>query len=203
MTSTWTPTRLPLRSFSLGSENKNSVSASNKVSDFYAGAGFDHRGRYLEEILAWSDDELERVHDYIQWLFPLSEPSGFNVNAPLLDDRTIREFRSRPELRRNMRSSFLRMLAFYGLEMIESPGPLVRPSPRFAQRSGNWLTKSNHNHLRITRILRSLRILGLEAEASALFNCLNGIYNAEGANDPPRISDETFGFWKSAALGDS
>jgi hypothetical protein len=153
----------------------------------------------VHEILGWSDDELERVHDYIQWLFPLPERSAFNVSAPVLDPGTIDEFRSRPDLREKMRGSFLRMLTFYGLEMVGFPGPVVRPSPYFAQRSENWLTENNHNHLRITRILRSLRILGLKAEALAFFDCLAAIYNAEAGNSSPRISDETCRFWRSAA----
>jgi hypothetical protein len=174
------------------------VAANNRILDFYSGASPDHGGRYLQEILEWSDNGLERTHDYIQWLFPLPERSGFNVSAPVLDAGTIHEFRSRLELQRNMRASFVRMLTFYGLEMVGLPGP-IRPSSYFAQRSANWLTESNHNHLRITRILRSLRILGLKAEALAFFDCLAAIYNAEAGNRSPRISDETFRFWRSAA----
>ena len=41
---------------------------------FYADAVPDHRGRFLREIQNWSDEDLERTHDYIQWLFPLAEP---------------------------------------------------------------------------------------------------------------------------------
>jgi hypothetical protein len=37
---------------------------------FYSGAEPDHRGHYLREIQQWPDDQLEAVHDYIQWLFP-------------------------------------------------------------------------------------------------------------------------------------
>src|SRR6202023_1155348 len=103
-----------------------------QILEFYAGATPDHRGRYLDEILKWSDDELERVHDYIQWLFPLPERSGFNANAPVLDARTIEEFRSRPDLQRNMRGAFLRMLAFYGLEIVEPRPPTVSRAPAFA-----------------------------------------------------------------------
>jgi hypothetical protein len=171
----------------------------NKIVDFCAGAGPDHRGRYLREILNWSDDELESVHDYIQWLFPLPEPSGFNASAPVLDGQTIQEFRSRPELQSNMRVLFRRMLAFYGLEIDESCPPKVRRAPSFAARSENWLTASNHNHLRITRILRSLRTLGLEAEAKAFFDCLLRIYCEESTKDLPGISEETFQFWQTAA----
>jgi len=176
------------------------VTPVNPIVDFYSNASPDHRGRYLQEILEWSDDELERVHDYIQWLFPLPDRSGFNVSAPVLDGGTIREFRSRPSLQRNMRASFLRMLAFYGLEIAELPGPVVRSESSFAQRSENWLTENNHNHLRITRILRSSRLLGLDAEALAFFGLLADIYNLEISSSFPRISDETFRFWKSAVF---
>lgn len=171
----------------------------SKVLHFYTGVAPDDRGRYLSEILKWSDDELERVHNYIQWLFPLIERSGFNPSAPVLGDQTVQEFQSRPDLQRNMRASFLRMLAFYGLEMDESiPGPRVRRSRFFKERSGNWLRASNHNHLRITRILKSMRVLGLDAEATAFFDCLVNIYNEESAKDFPGISDETFRYWQTA-----
>src|SRR5690242_21541031 len=84
---------------------------------FYSDVGPDNRGRFLREIQHWPDDELERTHDYIQWLFPLEEPSGFNLNAPTLNAYTINRFRSDADLRRRLQTSLVRMLAFYGLEM--------------------------------------------------------------------------------------
>ena len=33
----------------------------------------DYKGRSLEQILAWTDADLERTHDYIQVLFPTTE----------------------------------------------------------------------------------------------------------------------------------
>jgi hypothetical protein len=165
---------------------------------FYSGAEPDSRGRLLTEVQNWSDEELERTHDYIQWLFPLDEPSGFNMNAPILDASTIHEFASRIELRRNLRTSFLRMLSFYGMELLHSHPPRVVRAASFAERSRNWITPSNHNHLRITRILKSLRLLGLEAEAVALFECLVDIYRVEAAKAHRGISEETFQFWRSA-----
>lgn len=173
----------------------------SKIVQFYGGAGFDHRGRPLTEILKWSDVELERIHDYIQWLFPLQERSGFNVAAPVLDRLTIQEFQSRPDLQQNLRLSFLRMLEFYGLEFVQSNPPTVVFAPSFAERSENWLTASNHNHLRITRILKSMRTLGLHSEAVALFNCLADIYREELGKDSPAITAETFRFWRSAIKG--
>lgn len=172
----------------------------NQIVSFYAGRAVDDRGRSLRQIWRWPDEKLERVHDYIQWLFPLTEPSGFNPEAPTLDEEAIHEFRTRPELRTNLRVSFIRMLVFYGFELIEEDPLRVVPSESFHDRSRNWLTSSNHNHLRITRILKSLRLLGLEEEAAAFFRCLKGLYGKESVMPRPRISEETFSYWRSAVL---
>ena len=42
---------------------------------FLIGAGTDAAGRNHADIIAMTDAELEQHHDYIQWLFPLPEPS--------------------------------------------------------------------------------------------------------------------------------
>lgn len=159
---------------------------------FYSGQGTDHRGRFLTDIQQWPDDRLESVHDYIQWMFPLEEPSAFNPYAPLLDQETIKAFRSREDLRDNLRTSWIRMLRFYGLEMADGK---VMPARNFLDRSDDWLTPHNHNHLRITRILKSLRTLGLEPEAEAFFERLSEIHHSGGR----MITAETFRFWRSAA----
>ncbi|HEV2973090.1 MAG TPA: opioid growth factor receptor-related protein [Pirellulales bacterium] len=52
--------------------------------EFYRGDGVDSEGRRLEEILVWEYGRLELVYDFIQWLFPLREPSQFNDQAALL-----------------------------------------------------------------------------------------------------------------------
>ncbi len=169
---------------------------SNASIDFYNGDAPDDRGRFLTDIQGWPDDRLESVHNFIQWLFPLPEPSPVNPGAPLLDAVTIREFQARPELRERMRTSWLRMLHFYGLEFAD--GVVTRGS-NFAERSSNWLWPGNHNHLRITRMLRCLRLSGLEAEACAFFECLDAIYEEQRVQPRPAITAETFRFWKNAA----
>jgi hypothetical protein len=40
-------------------------------------------------------------------------------------------------------------------------------APNLAAKAIGWLSPGNHNHLLITRILRCLTVLGLEAEAKA------------------------------------
>lgn len=163
----------------------------SEILDFYRG-GQDDEGRALDEILNWPDAELEGVHDFIQWLFPLPERSGANPSAPVLDAVTMDAFLTSEDLRQRLRASFLRMLRFYGLEFRDGA---VQPGEDFAARSANWLSPGNHNHLRLTRILRSLRLLGLSSESTALFAALTEIY----ASHPGRITPRTYQFWQNAA----
>ena len=174
-----------------------SVSSSGAIIRYYEGLATDDRGRYLSEIQAWPDENIEAVHDFIQWMFPLAERSGANPGAPVLDDDTIRQFWSRSELRDRLRASFLRMLRFYGLRQDPATSRVER-AENFPERSKNWLSPWNHNHLRITRILKSLRVLGLERESTAFFECLAGIYAGQTAG-LKAISDETFRYWRAAA----
>ena len=171
--------------------------AAHPLVAFYRDGAPDDRGRTLAQILAWGDDRLEAVHDFIQWLFPLPEPSGANPAAPTLDAATIAAFHAAPEMQQRLRQSFDRMLRFYGFAWASSPTSvpaLVRASD-FRDRAGNWLHPMNHNHLRLTRILRSTLLLGLESESKALFHALNALYREH----PNRIPARTHAFWSSAA----
>jgi hypothetical protein len=164
---------------------------------FYRDGARDDAGRTLASILAWDDYRLESVHDFIQWLFPLPEPSGANPSAPVLDDAAIAAFRASPSLRERLRASLDRMLRFYGFswDPAASAPPALLLAPNFPDRSRNWLSLMNHNHLRLTRILRSTRLLGLAAESSALFAALDAIYR----EFPDRITPRTFAYWVAAA----
>ena len=169
----------------------------SRIIGFYSGTEPDHPGRYLHEIQQWPDDQLEAVHDYIQWLFPLPEPS--NAEAPVLTRKSMREFRKQPKLQQQLRVSFLRMMSFYGFEVSSGEQLTVTRAPNFVAKATVWLSPGNHNHLRITRILRCLSLLGLEAEANAFLDCLVEIYKAELNKPVPAISDDTMLYWRGAA----
>lgn len=162
------------------------------IVEFYEGHGTDAAGRKLNDILAWDDEMLEVVHDYIQWLFPLRDGSQINPQAPRLDSAQMAEFFKRRELRTRVHVAFSRMLAFYGLR--HDMDGTVKPSPTWPTRSANWLTPYNHNFMRITRILTSLRLLGLDAEAKAFFAALDDI-----AKGPYRdVIGSSYEHWKQA-----
>jgi hypothetical protein len=167
---------------------------SNAIIAFYAGQRPDHRGRLLSAIQSWDFDQLEDVHDFMQWLFPLPEPSPVNPVAPTLDRATIEEFRRRSDLQATLLVSFRTMLAFYGFDLVSDMPPQIRRGAHFAERSANWLSPNNHNHLRITRVLRTLRLLGLEAHAQAFFKALDAVYKEM----PSKITATTYDFWQRA-----
>jgi hypothetical protein len=165
---------------------------------FYRGEALDGNGRTLEELWSWTDDRLEGVHDYIQWMFPLSVRSGANPTAPVLGPATIEAFRSSEALRERLQRSLRVMLRFYGLEDTRTAGALhIVRGERFARRARVWLWPGNHNHLRLTRIMTSLRQLGLAAQSRALWECLSQI----AADFPDRVTPTTLAYWRSAGEG--
>lgn len=166
------------------------------IIEFYRERHVDPGCRSLSAIHAHSFEELEQTHDYIQWLFPLPEPSSANPYAPVLQQSDIVEFLQDAHLKVRLLQSLGLMLHFYGLDLRETKdGPKITVNEDFAARSRVWLRPYNHNFLRISRILRSLALLGCESHAMALFDCLDRIYRDHSIV----IGDRTFQYWKSAA----
>lgn len=180
------------------------VQRPSRILDFYADMRTDDKGRTLADIQGWDDEKLEGCHDQIQWMFPVPERSRFNISAPVLTKDVIEQFRLDPQMKANLRTSFLRMMKFYGFAVqhqnfpvADNPVKVIAPFDFDAL----WLSPSDHNHLRLTRIIRSLRLLGLENESMALFLCLAKIWGREQKKDKPRITDDTLGWWLRAAAG--
>jgi hypothetical protein len=130
------------------------------IIEFYRGVATDSEGRRLDEILAWDYIRLELIHDFIQWLFPIPEPSQFNDDAPVLTASQIQIFRADPSLREDLLRSTEKLLGFYGFQLVRQPRLKIQESDLFALREHVLYGGFNHNHLRVTRILRSLTLLG-------------------------------------------
>lgn len=67
-------------------------------------------------------------------------------------------------------------------------------APHWRKNFRNWAVRFDHNHLRITRILRCLRILGLQTECDAFFAALKRIYDDPSIN----IGERTLSYWTRA-----
>ena len=165
----------------------------SRLVDFYRGLGTDTEGRLLEKILVWPDDDLEAVHDFIQWLFPLPESSQFNPDAPLLTEADIAAFRSDPVLQANLSKSFNRILSFLGFAMA-GDGKVIE-GEHFSARIPDVWAMPNHNWLRISRILRSLTLLGMELQAQAVYELRLSAYFTSRRFPIPA---NTFRYWTEA-----
>jgi hypothetical protein len=143
---------------------------------FLEGTGTDHRGRSIAHILAFDDESLEAVHDYIQWLFPLPQSSRFSAEAPALSVREVAAIAASSVARRNLLAAAARLRLFF-------------------ESNSHWLAAVDHNHLRITRIIRSLRILVGAEEAQAFHARIEELVVAAG--NP--IAQEALDYWRRAA----
>jgi Opioid growth factor receptor (OGFr) conserved region len=128
-------------------------------------------------------------------LFPLTEKSRFNPKSPILTEQDIYSFRASQEVTQNLICSLKLMLGFYGLKVQESNLIISINEDSFTERKKQWLHWGNHNHMRITRILKSLSLLGLEEYSKAFFDCLQQIYITEKGS----ITKLTFSYWEEAS----
>jgi len=152
--------------------------------------GKDHRGRSLEDVLAMDDFWLEHTHDYIQWLFPLPEPSRANLMAPILTDDDRRVFGIDEYLKSQHRKALDRMLAFFGLVR---RGSRIEALPGLNIKDHIWLKTGGHNHLRITRIIRSLHLCQQPELAKALQSSFVKIGQSKG-----QVSEMSVTYWLNA-----
>lgn len=156
---------------------------------FYQGKIPTEDGDYIDDIMKWGYEKLEGCHSYIQWLFPMKEGSMFHPEVPCLTEEEIQLFRTDTSLRTKIQDAFHKILDFYGLEIqgdvIEWQSPGRHKNPRW------WLEHFNHNFLRITRILKSLRYMGLEKESQMVFRVLVPLRTI--------VSENTFSYWEEAS----
>ena len=158
--------------------NQRNQKMNNELVNFHLALGTDDAGRYITEIAAFSFQELEFTHDYIQWLFPLPEPSTCAPDAPLLDEETLAEFRKRSNLSGSIIYCAGIMKNFYLM-------------------NDHWITKNNHNYLRINRIIRCLALVEQKDIAERFYYEIKDLikkYDGE-------VTPETLKYWEAATKG--
>ncbi|MCB8822938.1 opioid growth factor receptor-related protein [Microvirga rosea] len=130
----------------------------------------------MVDVLNLSDEQLEEVHDYIQWLFPLPSRSAAEPHAPTLTRTEIAAIQADARAIKTLAQAAERMLQFY-------------------RQTSWWLTGYDHNHLRITRIIRSLRLLIGQEAAQSFHQAILTLHKAAGAP----VNARSLQFWAEAA----
>ena len=136
------------------------------------------------DFLNGNDEWRESCHGHIQWAFPMEVPSMVLMQeTPVLTSDVIDLFNNSGDLQWKLYESYNIMINFCGIKYDES---------KYAK----WITPRNHNFLRLTRMIRSMRILGMQGWATILHDnlmqiCDNPTYRAI-------IGEETINYWNAA-----
>ena len=144
----------------------------SKLLDFYRNQGTDDQGRSIVDVLGFDLRKMERDHVYIQWLYPLPEQSESQPQSPVMTEADLEEFRSDPGLRAIAREAYQKFASFL-------------------QQTWVWQHPLDHNHLRITRVLRFLVLVGLDAEA-------RGLHGYVASREFDEISERSLWYWAEA-----
>lgn len=142
---------------------------------FLIGDGRDPSGLTLDDLLDSPDTTLEARHDFIQWLFPLNAPSGAVPGSPVLSPEDVAMIRASGRALANLHAATERMKRFYA-------------------QTTDWREGPDHNHLRITRIIRSLRLLVGDGPADGFRAHILGLLGPDRSNIP----DPTLRLWATA-----
>lgn len=137
----------------------------------------DFKGRAIEDIWNFSDEQIEHIHDFIQLLFPLNEGSGAVFHGHYLNTlSSIDAIKSNDLAKKSILKSSKWFLDFL-------------------ERNRHWRRRQDHNYLRITRIIKSLRLLVSDQEADLFYQSVLSILNDE---EKSKINYETLSYWNNA-----
>ena len=143
--------------------------------NFLNGTSPDHQGRYLRDIWDFDDKAIEQTHDFIQWMFPLTEKSMSVPGVPTLSPDDIAAIRTSEVARANLEKSAQWYLGFL-------------------QRNNHWIKSYDHNHLRITRVIKALNLLLSQRVALTL---LNSVLEVAG-DEVNSVNQNAIRFWRVA-----
>ena len=111
----------------------------NYLLDFIEATGTDYQGRSIKRVWSFDDRQIDSTHDFIQWLFPLPLEKPWQLSRPTITPAGENKIRASRKAMNNMNISQDWYLGFLS-------------------RNKRWLSNYNHNHLRITRLLKSSTI---------------------------------------------
>lgn len=170
--------------------------------EFYRGIRGNQNNDKIDDILKWSNGALEMGHDEIQWMFPSNEVSMMNAHAPVMTKEESEIFQNDPELLKKTKEVFVRYLNFLELKLVQDewlPGEAAYVVIEPIGTLPRWMKRFNHNMLRVTRMMKSLRLTGNSQYANALFVCLKSIA-ANPDNEQYALSENTWNYWHGAVF---
>tara|TARA_A100001015_G_scaffold213248_1_gene239175 strand:- start:59 stop:508 length:450 start_codon:yes stop_codon:yes gene_type:complete len=147
------------------------------IENFLSNKEPDFKNRFLQDIWNYSDEEIEHTHDFIQLLFPLNEESSAVSNAKYLDSReVIQDIKSNKSAKENIVKSSQWFLSFL-------------------ERNSHWKRRYDHNYYRISRIIKSLRLLVSDEDADMFYKSFMLLIDEQ---HKAKINSITLNYWENA-----
>ena len=144
--------------------------------DFLSNGGVDFKGRTLEMIWSFTDEQIESIHDFVQIIFPLDKPSKSTFHGYYLSSQEIiNKIKGNQTAKENILKSSKWYFSF------------------LKRNIWLWNRKYDHNQLRITRVIECLRLLVSEQEADKFYENVLKIIE-----DDNRINEISLNFWNKA-----
>ena len=147
----------------------------NSVLGFLCNQDRNVSGWLLTDIWKFNDTQIENTHTFVQWVFPTDEPSRATPGSPVLTEEQITEIRNSEQAKQNLKKS----ADWYF---------------NFLRRNNFWRKPHDHNHLRITRVIKSLRLLCGDDEADYF---KEQFWQLLGT-DISQIPSKTIDYWEDA-----
>ena len=137
----------------------------------------DYKNRFLNDIWNFTDEDIEHTHDFIQLLFPLNEQSESVFHGYYLNTKSsIINIKSNDLAKSNIVTSSKWFLSFL-------------------ERNTHWRRRHDHNYLRITRIIKSLRLLVSDEEANKFYESFIELIDESLRS---KINPTTLSYWENA-----
>ena len=134
----------------------------------------DFKGRMIQDIWNYSDEEIENIHDFIQILFPLNKKSQSVFHGHYLDtDDLVQSLKDDEQVKENILKSSEWFLSFL-------------------KRHDYWKRGYNHNQLRITRVIECLRLIVGDKEANSFYKSIMIICQGH------KLNPNSIKYWKNA-----
>ena len=132
-------------------------------------------GLKRDDLLVLKDDAFESNHGFIQWAFPTNEKSANNFSAPVLDLTTATWLAKNDDFCEFLEGMTVRFLQF----LSDNP---------------QWRRRHDHNHLRISRAIKSIRLLHSWELANWFYDKVKDLAGPE-----LELMEKPMGFWDKYA----
>ncbi|MBL6722918.1 MAG: hypothetical protein ISQ13_02780 [Candidatus Margulisbacteria bacterium] len=149
----------------------------------------------------------ENAHDFVQILFPTSQKSGFQNKWCVLTDGVIELLKNTPGFHDQYNNALQSMLAYWGIQINHNMELQVFDEDNF----NSFLMEKNHNQLRASRVIQSLREFGQlggihTAELAGKFYLLlkekaqEWLDGNDMSDDQKENLKKSMGFWENALV---